>query len=105
MKAGQQRVAVIVAVPGIVACVAALAAFLLKIVQNRLPWAPLGSVREYYLVVGQAFSTGFATGFFLCFFLMLAAVAMGTWFEQRAARLQASEVTADVRTTPDLSHS
>jgi len=73
----------LLAVPGTLGCVLALAEFFREIIGNRVPWRPLLSPREHYLAVGSAFSRGFATGFFLCFFLMLVAVAVGTWYEQR----------------------
>jgi hypothetical protein len=81
-----RRMALILAVPGIAACVFAIAAFLLDFLHNRLPFDPAFSHRAQYTALGQAFSRGFVAGFFLCFFLMLVAVAAGTWFEQRRAQ-------------------
>lgn len=94
MKREHRIFALIIAVPGIVACLLALSAFLLKILRNDLPWHPRQSVRDHYLAVSQAFSLGFGTGFFLCFFLMLVAVAVGTWFDQRRERRRRTELTA-----------
>lgn len=83
MSRAHRRLVLILAVPGTAVCLLALGGFLLKFSRNGIPWRPLLSQRDHYLAVGGAFSRGFATGFFLCFFLMLVAVAVGTWFEQR----------------------
>ncbi len=80
-----RRILLLLAVPGTIGCVLALAGFFREIIGNRVPWRPLLSPREHYLAVGSAFSRGFVTGFFLCFFLMLVAVAVGTWCDQRRA--------------------
>jgi hypothetical protein len=78
--------ALILAVPGIAACLLAIAAFLLDFLHNRLPFDPAFSHRAQYTALGHAFSRGFVAGFFLCFFLMLVAVSVGTWYEQRQAQ-------------------
>jgi hypothetical protein len=92
MTSRHRRLALILSIPGIAACLFAVAAFLLDFLHNRLPWLPGASHRGQYLAIGQAFSQGFITGFFLCFFLMLAAVSVGTWFDQRLAQRKASPV-------------
>jgi hypothetical protein len=81
--------ALILALPGVAACLFAIAAFLLDFLHNRLPWDPALSHRTQYTALGQAFSRGFVAGFFLCFFLMLVAVSAGTWYEQRRAERKA----------------
>lgn len=43
---------------------------------------PVG-LREHYLQIGHFYARGFTTGFFLCFSLMLVAVALGTYFDER----------------------
>lgn len=83
MTPRHRKLVLILSFWGTVLCVLTLVRFFDEIVGNRIPWRPLLSAREHYLAVGGAFSRGFSTGFFLCFFLMLAAVAIGTWVEQR----------------------
>lgn len=86
MNSRHRRMALILAVPGIAACVFAIAAFLLDFLHNRLLWDTAVSRRAQYNALGQAFSRGFVSGFFLCFFLMMIAVSVGTWYEQRRAQ-------------------
>jgi hypothetical protein len=93
MTGRHRRLALILSIPGIVACLFAIAAFLLDFLHNRLPWLPGASHRGQYLAIGQAFSRGFIAGFFLCFFLMLAAFAVGTWFDQRLAQRKIARVS------------
>ncbi len=83
MNSRHRRMALILAIPGIAACLFATVAFLLDYDHNRLPWDRLQSHRAQYVALGQAFTRGFVAGFFLCFFLMLVAVAAGTWFDLR----------------------
>ncbi len=85
MPRRQRWTLVFLACVGTAACVAGIAAFVLGIVQNSLPWHP-NSIREHYLAVGDSYSQGFLAGFFLCFFLSLMAVAIGSWVEQRRSR-------------------
>ncbi len=92
MNSRHRRMAVVLAIPGIAVCLFAIAAFLLDFLHNRLPWLPGGSHRAQYMALGQAFSRGFVAGFFLCFFLMLVAVSVGTWFDQRLAQRKISRI-------------
>ena len=92
MNSRHRRMALILSVPGIAACVFAIAAFLLDFDHNRIPWDPFASHRALYMALGQAFSRGFVAGFFLCFFLMLIAVAVGTWFDQRRQQRRVSDL-------------
>jgi hypothetical protein len=43
---------------------------------------PVG-LRDHYLQIGRFYSRGFTTGFFFCFSLMLVAIAIGTWYDER----------------------
>lgn len=43
---------------------------------------PVG-LREHYLQLGDFFTRGFTSGFFFCFSLMLVAIGVGTWFDER----------------------
>lgn len=84
MTRTQQRMAILIAVPGAAASMFALAAFFHRIVNNRLelPLAP--TIPAFYNAVGDAYGEGFTAGFALCFFLTLLAVAVSTWYERRA---------------------
>lgn len=83
MTGRQRMLAVLIAVPGVVASLLALAGFLLKILHNELERPPGETMQAFYLAVGQAYSGGFVHGFSLCFFLTLLAVALGSWLEMR----------------------
>jgi len=52
---------------------------------------PVG-LRDHYLQLGTFFTRGFTTGFFFCFSLMLVAIAVGTWYDERrkAKKLEAT---------------
>jgi len=86
LRSRDRWVATCVAVPGIVVCLLLLGAFFRKIANNELPWRRGQSLQQHYLAVGHAYGRGFATGFFLCFFLMLMAIVVGAWHEQRLAK-------------------
>jgi hypothetical protein len=83
MTRAQQMTAIAIAIPGAIASVYALAAFLLRVLNNRLELPLVATIPAFYNAVGDAYSEGFVAGFSLCFFLMLLAVAVGTWYEQR----------------------
>jgi len=50
---------------------------------------PVG-LRDHYLQIGRFYSRGFTTGFFFCFSLMLVAIAVGTWYDERRKLRRAS---------------
>jgi hypothetical protein len=83
MTRAQQMTAIAIAIPGAIASVYALAAFLLRVLNNRLELPLVATIPAFYNAVGDAYSEGFVAGFSLSFFLMLLAVAVGTWYEQR----------------------
>ncbi|MBI3450048.1 MAG: hypothetical protein HY049_14180 [Acidobacteria bacterium] len=49
---------------------------------------PVG-LRDHYLQIGRFYSRGFTTGFFFCFSLMLVAIAVGTWYDERRKQRRA----------------
>ena len=55
MNERHRRIALALAVPGIAACVFAIAGFLLDFLHNRLPFDPSLSQRAQYLAIGHAF--------------------------------------------------
>ena len=87
-----RRMAVILAIPGIAACLFAIVTFLRDFLYNRIPWRPLLSHRDVYMAMGGAFRQGFVAGFFLCFFLTMTALAVGTWFEQRKGQQRVADL-------------
>ena len=84
MTRTQQRMTLLVAVPGTIASVLALTAFLLRVFYNRLELPMAATIPAFYNAVGDAYGEGFMAGFSLCFFLVLLAVAIGTWYEGRS---------------------
>ena len=85
LKSRQRMAIVSVSVAGILASGTLVAAFVLSIVQNTLPLPTGDFVRGHYLAIGDSFSDGFMAGFFLCFFMMLCALVIGSWVEERRA--------------------
>ena len=83
MKIRDRRIALVVAVPGLVVCLVLIQGFVLRILHGDLPWDASRGTREHYLAVGSAYSEGFGAGFFLCFFLILFAVGLMEWLDRR----------------------
>ena len=61
--------------------------------ENQLTDGTDVGLRDHYLQVGSFYSRGFTTGFFLCFSLMLVAIAVGTWWDDRL-KLRRQEAAA-----------
>ncbi len=98
-------IGIVVAVPGLAACLLAIVGFFWRIVTNALPFHPMLSAREHYQAVGRAYGNGFLTGFFLCFFLVLAflaASAILTW-RRGLRRMRAQGWSRDPITFPKRS--
>jgi uncharacterized membrane protein len=87
MTSRQRIISILIGVAGSVVSVLALVGFLLKILRNGLVLPEAPTTQAYYASVGAAYADGFVAGFALCFSLTLLAVAVGTWFEARRARL------------------
>jgi hypothetical protein len=92
MSRRHRKLALILSIPGIAACLLAITAFFLDFLHNRIPWLPGVDHREQYMAIGQAFGRGFFAGFFLCFFLMLAALSVGSRLNPRLARQKTSRI-------------
>ena len=84
MSRAQQRMAILIAIPGTIASVLALTGFVLRVFNNRLELPTSATVPAFYGAVGDAYGEGFAAGFALCFFLTLLAVGVSAWYEGRA---------------------
>lgn len=83
MTRPQQRLAILIAVPGAIASMIALTGFVLRILNNQLELPLVATLPAFYNAVGDAYGEGFTAGFSLCFFLTLLAVAVSTWYEKR----------------------
>jgi hypothetical protein len=86
VKNRDRRIALYVAVPGLVVCLAVIQGFVLRVFHGELPWTSSHGTRDHYLAIGKAYSEGFAAGFFLCFFLTLLAVGISEWLARRKER-------------------
>jgi hypothetical protein len=76
-------VSILVAVPGVIACLLALVGFFWIIRTNRLPFHPELTAMEYYHTVGRAYGSGFVVGFFFCFFLVLGVLGVSAIVDRR----------------------
>ena len=75
--------AMLIAVAGMGVCLLALGGFVAMVATNNLPWHPDWTVQDHYLEIGRSYSQGFVIGFFLCFFLIMGAVSLSAWIENR----------------------
>jgi len=76
-------ISLLIAIPGVCACVVALVGFFRKIMDNGLAFHAGLTPSEYYRTVGRAYGDGFLTGFFLCFFLVLTVAAIAAALARR----------------------
>ena len=86
MNRRQSWIALLLAVPGVLVCLLALAGFVRAIFTNRLRFHAQMSASEHYLAVGRGYGEGFVVGFFLCFSLVLVALGVGAMLERRRPR-------------------
>ena len=83
MNATIRLVLVVVGTAGVLLSAFGLVGIFQTIRTNGLTHGEEVGLREHYLQVGAFYSRGFTTGFFLCFSLMLVAIAIGTWYDER----------------------
>lgn len=83
MSRAQLRVAMLIAIPGILASLVALGGFLVRVLLNRLDLPLEATIPAFYLAVGDAYGEGFTAGFALSFFLTLLAIAVSAWYDRR----------------------
>jgi len=76
-------ISILVAVPGVAACLLAVVGFFWIIRTNRLPFHPNLTAGEYYHTVGRTYGSGFVVGFFFCFFLVLGVLGVSAIVERR----------------------
>jgi H+/Cl- antiporter ClcA len=101
MSSRDRRIAIVLAVIGLAASLSLAAGFIGTVINNTLPWHPDLSAREHYQAVGDSYSQGFTVGFFLCFSLALAAVALGTWVQQRRTERE-RQATPQIELAPSI---
>jgi hypothetical protein len=75
--------AMLIAGAGMGVCLVSLVGFVAMVATNNLPWHPDWTVQDHYLEIGRSYSQGFVIGFFLCFFLIMGAVSLAAWYENR----------------------
>ncbi len=86
LNARNRSFAALAAVAGIATCALAGIRFLLDWSRGELDWWAGFSGRELYLAAGRGYGKGFVVGFFLAFSLVLLAIAVSSWWENRRAR-------------------
>ena len=79
------RIAVVaVSVAGLFVAVGAFLRFVKAVAGNAIEGGPaLTRHPEYYRQIGAYYARGFTTGFFVCYFLMLIAMIVGSWVDER----------------------
>ena len=73
---------------GLAVAATAFLRFVHSVAANAVDGGPaLTRYAEYYVQIGAYYARGFTTGFFACYFLMLFAMIVGSWVdEKRRAR-------------------
>jgi hypothetical protein len=86
---------------GLTVAAAAFLRFVKSVAANAVEGGPaLIRYPEYYRQIGAYYARGFTTGFFVCYFLMLFAMIVGSWVdEKRRARRDARAAEPAVRET------
>ncbi len=86
---------------GLTVAAAAFLRFVHSVAANAVEGGPvLTRYAEYYKQIGAYYARGFTTGFFVCYFLMLFAMVVGSWVdEKRRARRDARAAGTAVRET------
>jgi hypothetical protein len=86
---------------GLTVAAAAFLRFVHSVAANAVEGGPaLTRYAEYYKQIGAYYARGFTTGFFVCYFLMLFAMIVGSWVdEKRRARRDARAAGTAVRET------
>jgi len=90
------RIAVLaLSAAGLLVAVAAFLRFVRAVAGNALEGGPaLNGHPEYYRQVGAYYGRGFITGFFVCYFLMLIAMIVGSWVDERLRARRAARAAA-----------
>lgn len=86
---------------GLAVAVGAFLRFVHSVAANAVEGGPaLTRYAEYYIQIGAYYARGFTTGFFVCYFLMLFAMIVGSWVdEKRRARKNARAASPAIRET------
>jgi hypothetical protein len=86
---------------GLTVAAAAFLRFVRSVAANAVEGGPaLTRFPEYYRQIGAYYGRGFTTGFFVCYFLMLFAMIVGSWVdEKRRARRDARAALPVIRGT------
>ena len=94
MRPRDQRIAILIAGPGLVFCAWAILGFFRSIIDNQLGWTDATTAQQHYQAVGESYSSGFAVGFFLCFFLAIAAISISAWVQDRRMKRREPRVSS-----------
>jgi hypothetical protein len=95
-------VCIVLGIAGVLLSAASFSGVIQTIRTNGLTDGEPVGLREHYLQVGAFYSRGFTTGFFLCFSLMLVAIAIGTWYDERrkAKKIETARQAAHLSAAP-----